>query len=178
MIQKKICMVGAFGVGKTSLVSRFVKDHYDDKYMTTVGAKIEKKRVTVDGEDVTLVLWDLAGKDSVNDIRPDLLRGSSGYIVVVDGTRAETLKTAFDLHEMATKATAAVPFTLVVNKSDLRDRWEIADADLDQARSKQFPVVISSAKTGEGVEALFVELAARIVRKPHGGEQSAATTAR
>ena len=63
MIQKKICMIGTSGVGKTSLVSRFVQSIFADKYLTTVGVKIDKKIVTVDGTEMTLMIWDLAGDD-------------------------------------------------------------------------------------------------------------------
>jgi small GTP-binding protein len=178
MIQKKICMVGAFGVGKTSLVERFVKSIFSDAYMTTVGVKIEKKQLTIGNEEITLMLWDLAGKDAVTHIRPDQLKGSAGYIVVLDGTRRETLKTAFDLHALSSEATANAPFTFVVNKSDLRADWEITDSDLEQIGARDLPVVVSSAKSGDGVEALFVDLATRILRKDHGGEQSAAAPAR
>ena len=178
MIQKKICMIGAFGVGKTSLVERFVKSIFSDKYLTTVGVKLEKKQLVVDGVDVLLVLWDLAGKDAVTEIRPDLLKGSAAYILVVDGTRADTLKTALDLHQMASVATAHAPFVVVVNKNDLRDNWEVTEANLEQFRARGLPVVFSSAKTGDGVEALFIDLATRILRNQHGGEPSAAAPAR
>jgi len=63
VIQKKICMLGSFSVGKTSLVSRFVSTVFSDKYLTTVGVKIDKKALTVGGEDVTLMLWDIYGED-------------------------------------------------------------------------------------------------------------------
>jgi GTPase SAR1 family protein len=59
MIQKKICMLGAFAVGKTSLVARYVKSIYSDKYQTTVGVKIEKKTLQVDGQEWNLIVWDL-----------------------------------------------------------------------------------------------------------------------
>jgi len=177
ILQKKICMVGAFGVGKTSLVERFVKGMFSDKYFTTVGVKIEKKQLAIEGQDILLMLWDLAGKDAVTEIRPDLLKGSAAYILVVDGTRADTLKMALDLHQMATTATANAPFVVVVNKNDLRDNWEVTEANLDQVRAQGLPVVFSSAKSGDGVEALFTDLATRILRNYHGGEQSTAAPA-
>lgn len=178
MIQKKICMIGAFGVGKTSLVDRFVKSIFSDKYFTTVGVKLEKKQLTVDGQDVTLMLWDLAGKDAVNEIKPEHLRGAAAYIIVADGTRANTLRTAKELQEIAERATGGAPFVCVVNKADLRDSWEINEVDLKNVSERGWPLVISSAKTGDGVENLFIELAGRILRKQDGGEQSAATSAR
>ena len=178
MIQKKICMVGAFAVGKTSLVERFVKSIFSDDYFTSVGVKIEKKQLVVDGEQVTLMLWDLAGRDAVNDIKTQHLRGASGYILVADGIRGDTLKTAVDLQQRAEEATCGAPFSLVVNKSDLREKWEIGDSDLDRFRSQGWHLLISSAKTGDGVEDLFTNLAQRMLRRDYGGEQSAAAPAR
>ena len=86
MIQKKICMIGSFGVGKTSLVARFVRSIFSEKYQTTVGVKIDKKVVEVGGQQVTLVLWDIAGEDALTTVRVSQLRGASGYILVVDGS--------------------------------------------------------------------------------------------
>ena len=172
MIQKKICMVGAFGVGKTSLVARFVKSLFSEKYQTTVGVKIDKKVVSVGPEEVTLVLWDLAGEDTLTQVRPTHLRGASGYILVVDGTRRSTLETARSLHDRAQEAVGAVPFVLVVNKADLRDAWEIDDRDLSGCSSRGWTVMTASAKTGDTVERLFLELASRMVEADHGREQS------
>ncbi len=171
MIQKKVCMVGAFGVGKTSLVSRFVKSLFSEKYQTTVGVKIDKKVVSVGPEEVTLVLWDLAGEDALTQVRPAHLRGASGYVLVVDGTRKSTLETARSLHARALEAAGAVPFVLVVNKADLRDDWEIDDKDLADCSSAGWSVMTASAKTGETVETLFLELASRMLEEEHGREQ-------
>lgn len=173
MIQKKICMVGAFGVGKTSLVARFVKSLFSEKYQTTVGVKIDKKVVSVGPEEVTLVLWDLAGEDALTQVRPTHLRGASGYILVVDGTRRSTLDTARNLHDRAHEAIGDVPFVIVVNKADLRDTWEVTDQDLSEYSSRGSSVMIASAKTGETVERVFLELASRMLEEDHGREQSA-----
>ena len=94
MIQKKICMLGGFAVGKTSLVARYVTSMFSEKYLTTVGVKIDKKQVAVDGRDVTLMLWDIYGQDDFQDVQTSQLRGMSGYLLVVDGTRRATLETA------------------------------------------------------------------------------------
>jgi small GTP-binding protein len=178
MIQKKICMVGSFGVGKTSLVARFVQSIFSETYLTTVGVKIDKKQLSIDGRDVTLMLWDLAGKDAVTTIKPEHLRGASGYLVVADGTRAETLQAALDIQSIASSATGDPPFTLVINKADLRSQWEIDDRGLEPLQAKGWPIVLASAKTGDSVESLFEDLAIRILRKADGGEQSAAAPAR
>ena len=110
MIQKKICMVGAFAVGKTSLVARFVKSIFSDKYLTTVGVKIDKKEMVVDGNEINLILWDLAGEDEFIQLQTTYLRGSSGYILVADGTRASTIVKAFSLQRRVEDAIGKVPF--------------------------------------------------------------------
>ncbi|MDH3585405.1 MAG: GTP-binding protein [Phycisphaerae bacterium] len=163
MIQKKICMVGAFAVGKTSLVNRFVRSMFSEKYHTTVGVKVDKKELTADGKDVTLVLWDLAGEDEMVKVRMSYLRGASGYLLVVDGTRSATLDTALMLRDRVENELGKLPFVLVCNKADLSDGWEIDQDRLDQLRAEGVTVLRSSAKTGEGVEEAFASLAAVIL---------------
>src|SRR6478736_3867693 len=79
MIRKKICMVGLYGVGKTSLVKRYVESIFDERYHTTIGVKIDKKDVVVDGRDVSLAIWDMAGEDEIAQVKLSHLRGASGY---------------------------------------------------------------------------------------------------
>ena len=165
MIQKKLCMIGSFGVGKTSLVARYVRGIYSDKYLTTLGVKIDKKSLTVDDQDVNLMLWDLAGEDAITQIKPMQLRGSSGYILVADGTRASTLDAAIDLQSRVQAELGPVPFTCVVNKVDLRETWEIDETEITRLADLGWPFLLTSAKSGEGVEELFQMLAERIVRE-------------
>jgi len=170
LIQKKICMVGAFGVGKTSLVARFVRSIFSDKYLTTLGVKIDKKAMNVGGQDLTLVLWDLAGEDALTQVKSTQLRGSSGYILVADGCRASTLDAAIDLQSRAEAELGKVPFTCVVNKADLRESWEVGEAALDLLATLGWPVLLTSAKSGEKVEELFQGLAERLLQatESHG----------
>lgn len=165
MIQKKICMLGAFAVGKTSLVARFVRSIFSEKYHTTVGVKIDKKPIKVGDEDVTLVLWDLAGEDEFQKVQMSYLRGSAGYILVVDGTRRATLDKAFSLQKNAEEAVGKVPFIIVLNKADLSDDWEIDEPTVADLSQKGWLVLKGSAKTGEGVEETFMTLAQKMIEK-------------
>jgi small GTP-binding protein len=158
MIHKKVCMLGGFAVGKTSLVSRFVSSLFSDKYHSTVGVKVDKKALSVDGRDVTLMLWDIYGQDDFQTVQHSQLRGMAGYLLVVDGTRRATLETAQQLHSLATKVAGDVPFIVVVNKSDLASEWEIDDAALFRLADRGWRVMRASAKTGEGVEDAFTLL--------------------
>lgn len=164
MMQKKICMLGGFAVGKTSLVRRFITNLFSEQYQTTIGVTVEKKELSIDGEDVALLLWDLYGDDEFQRVRESYLRGSSGYILVVDGTRKETLATAKTLQQTVESLLGSIPFAVIVNKSDLRAEWEVDDAALDQLRRQGWTLFLGSAKTGEGVESLFSTLARRLLQ--------------
>lgn len=161
MIQKKICMVGLFATGKTSLVRQFVHSMFSEKYHSTVGVKIDRKSVEVDGEAVNLVLWDLAGRDDVEDIQPSYLRGAAGIFFVVDGTRRETFEQLFELRDLCREAAGDVPAIVALNKSDLEDEWKLGEADLGRLSSEGLDFFVTSAKTGDGVEEAFQGLAAR-----------------
>ena len=158
-MQKKICLLGGFGVGKASLVSRYVHSIFSDKYMTSVGVKIEKKSVHVKGTDVDLVIWDIYGQDDFQKVRMSYLRGASGYFLVVDGTRAATLDTALALHDSAQQVVPGAAFTLLVNKADLVSQWEVREDVLERLRTKGWRVLKTSAKTGDEVDQAFLGLA-------------------
>jgi len=161
MIQKKICMLGAFSVGKTSLVRRYVQSVFADQYLTTVGVKIDKKTVTVDGREVALILWDIAGEDDISTVRMSYLRGAAGYVLVADGTRPATLEVARSLQSRVAAEVSDVPFVLLLNKIDLADQWAIPDAEIDVMTAAGWWVRTTSAKAGIGVEDAFGELARR-----------------
>ena len=165
MMQKKICMLGGFAVGKTSLVSRFVRSIFSDKYLTTVGVKIDKKPLTVDGHDVTLMLWDLYGEDDFQSVQESHLRGTAGYLLVVDGTRPATVDTARDLRAQLVRTVGEVPFVVVLNKADLATEWRVDDGTVASSFAANAAVVRTSAKTGDGVEEAFVALTRAILAR-------------
>jgi hypothetical protein len=173
VIKKKICMVGAFGVGKTSLVSRFVHSIFSEKYQTTVGVKIDKKTVQHPTGEIVLILWDLAGEDALTTVRPAHLKGAAGYILVMDGLRRNTLGVALDLRERVSKVVGDIPFVCVINKADLRESWEIQQPDLDDLVSRGWTVVEASAKTGTAVEGIFSTLTDTIVQEPYVDDSAA-----
>jgi small GTP-binding protein len=161
-VQKKICMLGAFAVGKTSLVKRYVASVFSETYLTTVGVKIDKKTVQLAGKAMNLILWDLAGEDDIASLRMSYLRGSAGYVLVADGTRRATLDVAVSLRDRVDTELGALPFVLLLNKSDLVDQWAITDTDIAGLRNDGWWVQPSSARTGAGVEEAFTDLAVRI----------------
>lgn len=158
-MQKKICLLGTFAVGKTSLTERFTKSIFSEGYRTTVGVRIQKKTVALGAQALDLIVWDLAGEDELGVLRTAYLRGASGYILVADGTRPETLDKAMGLRRRAHSALGNVPFVLVVNKMDRLDDWAIDDVVLDELSGEGWLVFRTSAKTGQGVEDAFIRLA-------------------
>jgi len=165
MIKKKICMLGIFAVGKTSLVQRFVKSIFSEKYLTTVGVKIDKKTLDVGGKRVDLMLWDLHGEDEFQTLQMSYLRGTSGYLLVADGTRKSTLEGALLLKERVDQALGKIPFLLLVNKSDLLDKWELEQGKLEKLREEDWTILKTSAKTGVGVEEAFRTLAMKTMEE-------------
>jgi small GTP-binding protein len=162
VLQKKICMLGGFSVGKTSLVKRFVASVFSEAYLTTVGVKIDKKTVHLGERTVNLILWDVAGEDDISTIRMSYLRGCAGYVLVADGTRPLTLGVALTLRERVEAEHGHLPFVLLLNKNDLQEQWAIDSTELDNLREAGWSVRSTSAQTGEGVEDAFRELAVRV----------------
>lgn len=158
-------MVGAFAVGKTSLVQRYVQSIYDDKYLTTVGVKIDKKAVTVGDTEVNLLLWDIQGDDNVDKLRSSYIRGAAGYLLVIDGTRAATLETAKQVQAFVAKELGPIPFVVAVNKADLVNDWEIGPEELDELGRGGWHIQHTSAKSGQGVEQAFMRLTQKILEK-------------
>jgi len=163
-LQKKICMLGAFSVGKTSLVKRFIQSVFSEAYLTTVGVKIDKKTVELPNRTVNLILWDLAGEDDISSLRMSYLRGAAGYVLVADGTRAATLEVALSLRQRVEADFGPLPFVLLLNKNDLREGWAIGEEEIEGLRQSGWWVRSTSARTGDGVDEAFGTLAERVVR--------------
>lgn len=163
MTKLKVCMLGAFAVGKTSLVRRYVHSVFDEKYQTTLGVKIDQKSLLLDDHKIELILWDLAGEDEFIKVRSSYLRGSSGAILVADGTRGETLNTAFELKDKLESEVGDVPLVLLINKSDLSERWNIDAYQLQLLRDSGWQIVETSARNNDNVEQAFESLARRML---------------
>lgn len=165
---KKVCLLGDFAVGKTSLVRRFVEGIFEDKYLSSIGVKIDRKTVLVSSGDnraeLTMMLWDLAGSERFNQIRANYLRGSAGAILVCDITRPETLDNlkiyVSDLRRVSPK----VQLVLAINKSDLIQNRQLTMVQIETvAANLNTPFFFTSAKTGNTVEELFNHLGQLII---------------
>lgn len=162
VVQKKICLLGDFAVGKTSLMRRYVEGRFDDKYLSTIGVKISRKTLFREYGQLNLLIWDMTGGDDIGtQARASYLRGAAGALVVCDLTRRETL-TVFERYASQMRAlNPKTPLVLVGNKSDLDAERVILDSDMQQACSAlgSETFYLTSAKTGTGVEEVFTHMA-------------------
>ncbi len=166
----KICIVGDFAVGKTSVVERFVNNQFSEKYLTTVGVKIDTKEVEMPGRDIRhkLVIWDVAGSDRFSHVEFSYLRGAAGYVFVADGTRSLTVQAAESLRDEVENRFGAKPAIMLVNKSDLIDGWEVTDDRMDSLADRYADVFRTSAKTGDDVDVALHRLAELIIEAELG----------
>ncbi|MBA3045103.1 MAG: GTP-binding protein [Euryarchaeota archaeon] len=182
-VKRKVLLIGDGAVGKTSLIRKFVTDRFDDKYITTIGAKITKKdlRYKVQGGDMllTLMIWDILGQKGYTGVQASSYRGAEGAMIVCDLTRKETLQSTVDywIPELR-KVVGEIPMIFVGNKCDLIDARQISEAELEStAKSFATQSYVSSAKTGENVEALFLKLGEVVLNYTPGGNNRASETA-
>ena len=158
-IVKKVVLVGHFGVGKSSLVKRFVHQQFSDKYLTTIGVKIDKKVVELENIQVKMMLWDIAGESMAMKIPKKYLSGAHGIIYVFDMSREETYEDIEkDLFEI-NKSLQDAQMIVLGNKADLLN--ESAQEALKELIPLDFK--ITSAKSGENVEESFIQLAKTMV---------------
>lgn len=154
-ISKKVILVGHFGVGKTSLVKRFVEERFSEQYITTIGVKIDKKVVKVNDVEVKLLIWDIAGEEAQKKIPQSYRLGAHGVLYVFDLSRPSTYQHLNEELEELERVLPGVPKQVLANKMDLVD-----DAFLTALKSElNCPFEATSAKTGRHVEEAFVQLA-------------------
>jgi small GTP-binding protein len=159
-VQKKICLLGEFAVGKTSLVRQFVEGQFNDRYLSTIGVKISRKVVEREYGHLNFLLWDLAGGDNYVKQAASYLKGASGALIVCDLTRAETLAGLFRYSEQLYAVNKDAKIIIAGNKIDLVEERMIEDSDLQDVASKlNAHYFCTSAKTGEQVEEAFTKMA-------------------
>lgn len=165
-ITQKICLVGDYGVGKTSLIRRFVERQFSDEYLSNVGVKISRKTLELPQGNLRMLIWDLEGSTKFQAIVPTYLQGAMGALIVADLSRRETLE---GLREHIERFLSINPEGLIIvslNKADLFDPLEVAEL-LDRIQFKEQQQVLAtyatSAKTGQDVDRIFEILAQRLI---------------
>ncbi len=169
----KICLVGEGAVGKTCLIRRFIHDQFDDRYISTLGAKVSKKEMTIgtDGDQVNvdMTIWDIMGEKGFRELLKEAyFHGAQGVLAVCDVTRMETLTDLDDWVAAVVKVTGNIPVEFLANKVDLKEQQAVQAEDLEAAaKAHGAPYLFTSAKTGENVEEAFADLAKLISARAH-----------
>lgn len=160
----KVVMLGAGGVGKTSLIRRYVQFTFSHDYLATIGSNFLIKRIILNEEKkMSMQLWDLAGQESFRSIRSKYYLGASGGILVFDLTRQITFQDLEDWYTDFTQKVGKVPLLLLGNKCDLNDQIEVHQEDAETMAQKfGASYTKTSALDGTGVESAFLELAWKI----------------
>lgn len=160
LVQKKICLLGDFAVGKTSLVRRFVEGRFDDNYLSTIGVKVSTKLLVRKNHQLNLIIWDLAGGEDFSGHDKNYLRGAAGALLVCDTTREKTLEYLSYYFQTLRKSNPDAVFVTAANKVDLTEELVFQDTDLNRiCQEFDSPYLFTSAKTGKNVEESILLLA-------------------
>jgi len=160
MKNKKVVLIGDEAVGKTSLIRKFILDQFNDKYIATIGAKVSKKELDIDGTGMKLLIWDVLGQQGYTATQEMSFEGAAGAILVTDLTRKATLEslTNYWIPHLQ-NAAGKIPFIFLANKADLEHNWQFDNEDISElARVYDSPAMITSARTGQNVEEAFISL--------------------
>ncbi len=157
-VMKKMVVIGEAGVGKTSLIRKFVVDKFDDKYIVTIGTKTSKKILTLkDGGthvNLKLIIWDILGQRSFPKLKESAYKGSNGAFVVLDLTRRQTLESFETWLLQLYKVAGEIPVIILANKNDLGS--EFGKDEIEKlVKDYGFPFYLTSARTGRNVNEAF-----------------------
>jgi small GTP-binding protein len=169
VISKKICLIGDYGVGKTSLIRRFVDRQFSDHYLSTIGVKISRKVIefpwsnNFSQQSIQLIIWDLEGQTKFHTIAKNYLQGAAGAVIVADLNRQDTLarirqhiKTAITVNPQGVKILVALNKCDSIASEKIEQLLELAQI---QNLSDAIAIYRTSAKTGENVDEIFQKLA-------------------
>lgn len=159
-VPKKVVLLGHFGVGKTSLLRRFVDEAFSEDYLVTVGVHVKKKEVTINDQQVSLIIWDIEGNTSIEKARNSYLIGTQGFLYVFDITRPETYENIESELNYLTENHTNIPYCLVGNKADLFTNEFSQDFFKDPVFEE---CLFTSAKSGDNVDSLFMDIATKML---------------
>ncbi len=157
MIRKKILLLGDFGVGKTSLIRRYVDNAFDDSYLTTIGVKISKKHLTIRDTECELLIWDVEGATPLKQVLKSYMLGASGAIFVADCSREETIAHLDQHIERFLSVNPSARYVIAYNKSDL-----LTEEQKEEISCKKY-ARFTSAKEDSNVSQLFINLTEKML---------------
>ena len=162
-LRRKVCLLGAPGVGKTSLVRRFVEHSFDRDQQSSIAMQISKGTVDVGDISLEMMLWDPEGSEAWGQYNRSFISGASGLIFVVDATRPRTLDHLLEAQTKGRGFIGSRPAVLIVNKVDLRADAALTKAQVHAARKLNWHIARASAKSGDRVDEAFMTLAELMV---------------
>ncbi len=166
MFAYKIVLIGDFGVGKTSLISRFVENSFSEEYLSTIGVTMSRKQLsTNDGVDSTMIIWDTEGKTEHNTVFKQYLKGAKGFIIVADLTRQRTIDSIRSHIELCEEVVPNTPICVALNKCDLQNSVARSINDIKKITPNVLNVYTTSAKIGDSVNNIFHDLNKTIIQK-------------
>ena len=161
MIAKKVLLVGNFGVGKTSLIRRFVLNQFSEDYISTIGVRVSSKIVQFENQEIKLLIWDVAGTSGNEKIPKAYFLGASAAMYVFDLSREETYVSIDNYLESIKELSGLKDIIVVGNKKDLLTEEELES--VMNAVSVKIDL-ITSAKEDENVENAFLQLASQAIK--------------
>jgi small GTP-binding protein len=167
-MKKKIVILGDPAVGKTSLIRRYVVNAFDEKYISTIGARVSKKEVSVSTVTppvrMDMMIWDLIGSKESSRLHEMYYKGAEGALVVCDISRLSTIENMGMWVESFRKGVGDRPALLIINKADLQGFWTLDEDGMESLAARHHTFYyMTSAKTGANVESAFLRLAEEMV---------------
>ncbi len=165
MFAYKIVIIGDFGVGKTSLIKRFVDNSFSEDYLSSIGVTISKKQlISKNGTESTMMIWDTEGQTEHKAIFKQYLNGAKAFIIVADLSRGETIKSIKQHIELCQEVVSSAPICIALNKSDI----ESCEYSIDELKSivpNILSVYKTSAKLGDAINEIFIDINQVVVQK-------------
>uniref|UniRef100_A0A669F6A4 RAB41, member RAS onco family n=9 Tax=Euacanthomorphacea TaxID=123369 RepID=A0A669F6A4_ORENI len=161
----KLVFLGEQSVGKTSLITRFMYDSFDNTYQATIGIDFLSKTMYLEDRTIRLQLWDTAGQERFRSLIPSYIRDSAAAVVVYDIANLNSFQqTSKWIDDVRTERGSDVIIMLVGNKTDLADKSRQITTEEGEQRAKELNVMFieTSAKTGYNVKQLFRRVAAAL----------------
>jgi len=162
----KICLLGEAAVGKTSLVYRFIKNMFKEDFKSTLGVNLLKKDTEIEGKVISTQIWDLGGQESFKSLRKLYLQGAHGALVIFDATNRKSFEKVEEWVQNFRDARGEEPLLLIGNKIDLKKKIKVEEKEAKEfAKKNNMMFLLTSAKTGDNVEAAFHKLLKVILDK-------------